>query len=125
MDAVVGIGEDEVSEAGAPGARRGERRLRRRLEGGTVRGKEYPPVIRAEPRDTRSVTWAEFVEAGMLRQYRRELIDEIPRTATGKFKKTALRAQFLETKVIRCQYGNGSTNPPDRRGPGARLNCRC
>jgi hypothetical protein len=31
-------------------------------------------VIRAEPRDTRTVTWAEFVEAGMLRQYRRELL---------------------------------------------------
>jgi hypothetical protein len=44
------------------------------LEGGTRRGKEYPPVIPTEPRDTRTVTWAEFVEAGMLRQYRRELL---------------------------------------------------
>lgn len=44
------------------------------LEGATRRGKEYPPVIRTEPRDTRTVTWAEFVEAGMLRQYRRELL---------------------------------------------------
>ena len=43
------------------------------LEGGTRRSKAYPPVIRTTPRDKRSVTWAEFVEAGMLRQYRREL----------------------------------------------------
>ena len=28
-----------------------------------------------------------------------EFIDEIPRTATGKFKKTALREQFVEEKV--------------------------
>lgn len=43
------------------------------LEGGTKRGKTYPPVVRAEPRDERTVTWAEFVEAGLLREYRREL----------------------------------------------------
>jgi uncharacterized protein (DUF433 family) len=42
------------------------------LEGGTRRGKRYSPVIRVEPRDTRDVTWAEFIEAGLLRQYRRE-----------------------------------------------------
>jgi fatty-acyl-CoA synthase len=28
-----------------------------------------------------------------------EFIDEIPRTATGKFKKTDLREQFVESKV--------------------------
>ena len=28
-----------------------------------------------------------------------EFIDEIPRTATGKFKKTALREQFVDAKV--------------------------
>lgn len=42
------------------------------LEGGVRRGKTYKPIIRQEPKDTRSVTWAEFVEAGLLRQYRRE-----------------------------------------------------
>lgn len=42
------------------------------LEGGERRGKQYRPVIRVEPRDARSITWAEFVEAGLLRQYRRE-----------------------------------------------------
>jgi uncharacterized protein (DUF433 family) len=42
------------------------------LEGGTRRGKTYKPVIRREPRDARTVTWAEFIESGLLRQYRRE-----------------------------------------------------
>jgi uncharacterized protein (DUF433 family) len=41
------------------------------LEGGERRGRSYKPVIRVEPRDDRSVTWAEFVEAGLLREYRR------------------------------------------------------
>lgn len=38
------------------------------LERGT---KRYPPVIRDGPTGERSVTWGEFVEAGLLRQYRR------------------------------------------------------
>jgi uncharacterized protein (DUF433 family) len=42
------------------------------LEGGQRRGKTYQPVIRLEPEDRRSVTWAEFIEAGLLREYRRE-----------------------------------------------------
>jgi uncharacterized protein (DUF433 family) len=42
------------------------------LEGGERRDRSYQPVIRLEPRGTRSVTWAEFVEAGLLREYRRE-----------------------------------------------------
>lgn len=32
----------------------------------------YRPVIRTEPSDSRAVTWAEFVEAGLLRSYRRD-----------------------------------------------------
>lgn len=43
------------------------------LEGGRRRGVTYPPVLRAQPRGDRVVTWAEFVEAGLLRQYRRRL----------------------------------------------------
>jgi hypothetical protein len=39
------------------------------LEG---RPPRYRPVIRAEPTGSRNVTWAEFVEAGLLRSYRRE-----------------------------------------------------
>jgi uncharacterized protein (DUF433 family) len=42
------------------------------LEGGERRGKVYPPVLRVQPRGTRIVTWAEFIEAGLLKQYRRE-----------------------------------------------------
>jgi uncharacterized protein (DUF433 family) len=41
------------------------------LEGGQRRNRSYPPIIRVEPRGTRTVTWAEFVEAGLLREYRR------------------------------------------------------
>lgn len=43
------------------------------LNGGQRRGRSYPPVIREQPREGRIVTWAEFVEAGLLRGYRREL----------------------------------------------------
>lgn len=41
------------------------------LEGGERRGKIYKPIIRVEPTGTRTVTWAEFVEAALLREYRR------------------------------------------------------
>ena len=39
------------------------------LEG---RPPKYRPVIRPEPTKSHTVTWAEFVEAGLLRSYRRE-----------------------------------------------------
>ena len=42
------------------------------LEGGESRGKTYRPIIRSEPTGKRTVTWAEFVEAALLREYRRE-----------------------------------------------------
>ena len=41
------------------------------LEGGERRGRAYRPVLRVEPTGSRSVSWAEFIEAGLLRQYRR------------------------------------------------------
>lgn len=41
------------------------------LDGAQVRGKYYRPIIRMEPTEQRSVTWAEFVEAALLREYRR------------------------------------------------------
>jgi uncharacterized protein (DUF433 family) len=41
------------------------------LDGGEYRRKTYKPVIRLQPRGDRAVTWAEFVEAGLLREYRR------------------------------------------------------
>jgi len=41
------------------------------LEGGERRGKVYKPVIRPESHGRRApVTWAEFIEAGLLRSYR-------------------------------------------------------
>src|SRR4051794_41899485 len=43
------------------------------LEGGRMRGRTYRPIIRIEPKGNRApITWAEFIEAGWLRQYRRE-----------------------------------------------------
>jgi uncharacterized protein (DUF433 family) len=50
------------------------------LEGKTGRGgKVHRPVIRREPKGTgAAVSWAEFVEAGLLRQYRRQLKVPLP-----------------------------------------------
>lgn len=44
------------------------------LQGGTRRDVTYMPVIRPEPLDRRWVTWAEFIEAGWLRAYRKSNI---------------------------------------------------
>jgi uncharacterized protein (DUF433 family) len=45
------------------------------LEGGERRGKKYRPVIRVEPHgDRASVTWGEFVEAALLREYRKRSV---------------------------------------------------
>ena len=46
------------------------------LEGGQRRQKMYQPVLREEPTGRRVVTWGEFVEAGLLRQYRR--VHQVP-----------------------------------------------
>ena len=63
------------------------------LEGGERRGKVYRPVIRVEPRgDRAAVTWAEFIEAGLLREYRR----------THNVPMAELRA-FID--VVRDRYG--------------------
>lgn len=48
------------------------------LEGGTRNGRTYPPVLRPEPTGGKVVTWGEFVEAGLLRQYRRKLNVKLP-----------------------------------------------
>lgn len=40
------------------------------LDGGERAGRTYRPVIRPEPTGLRTATWGEFVEAGLLRQYR-------------------------------------------------------
>lgn len=46
------------------------------LEGREYRGRTYSPILREAPSGTggqRTLTWAEFIEAGALRQYRRDL----------------------------------------------------
>jgi hypothetical protein len=43
------------------------------LEGGVRRGKSYQPILRLEPTGTRTISWAEFVEAALLRGYRKHL----------------------------------------------------
>jgi uncharacterized protein (DUF433 family) len=48
--------------------------LRNWLDGFTVRGVDYPAVIRLERTGSPEVTWAEFVEAGYLREYRVEKV---------------------------------------------------
>jgi uncharacterized protein (DUF433 family) len=49
------------------------------LEGKNYRGREYSPVIREKPTGKRTVTWAEFVESGLLSQYRQQNVplDEV------------------------------------------------
>jgi uncharacterized protein (DUF433 family) len=46
--------------------------LKRWLEGTRVAGRFYPPVIRSEPAGVDTLSWPEFVEAGLLREYRTE-----------------------------------------------------
>jgi uncharacterized protein (DUF433 family) len=48
--------------------------LYRWLEGATRSGVHYDPVIRPEPTGSDSVTWGEFVEAGLLRGYRQKQV---------------------------------------------------
>jgi len=73
--------------------------LRRWLEGFTLGGRSYDPVIRPAPTGSDIVTWAEFVEAGFLREYRakrvslqylRPVIDEMRK----QFKVTYPLAHF-------------------------------
>lgn len=44
------------------------------LEGGTRRNVTYKPVLRIKATGVREVTWGEFVEAGLLREYRQSSI---------------------------------------------------
>lgn len=55
----------------APGASLPAQTLRRWLQGYEFRGRPYPPVLRRERNGREAVTWAEFVEAGLLKEYRR------------------------------------------------------
>lgn len=53
------------------------------LEGAQGPKKEYKPILRDKPRGSRTVTWAEFVEAGFLREYRRT--HNVPMAELRKF----------------------------------------
>ncbi|WP_431937106.1 DUF433 domain-containing protein [Micromonospora sp. RP3T] len=53
------------------------------LEGGQARGKSYKPILRDKSRGSRTVTWAEFVEAGFLREYRQK--HKVPMAELRKF----------------------------------------
>jgi len=55
-----------------------QQKLRRWLDGATVQGVQYAPVIRLESSGDDVVTWAEFVEAGFLRGYRAKKVS-LPR----------------------------------------------
>ncbi|HEX8094492.1 DUF433 domain-containing protein [Jatrophihabitans sp.] len=61
------------------------------LDGGSQGGKVHKPIIRVEPTGSRAVTWAEFVEAGLLRSYRNHRVPM-----------TELRA-FID--LLRNEYG--------------------
>lgn len=54
-----------------PDTRLPSQTLKRWLEGHWQRGVFYEPVLRAEPTGSDLVTWAEFVEAGLLKEYRK------------------------------------------------------
>ncbi len=53
------------------------------LEGGTRGRRTYAPILREQATGSRFVTWGEFVEAGLLRQYRTGL--KIPMTEMRAF----------------------------------------
>lgn len=56
--------------------------LRRWVEGAEIHGRQYPPVIRVSARRADEVTWAEFIEAGFLREYRQH---EVPLQRMRRF----------------------------------------
>lgn len=60
------------------------------LQGGERSGNLYQPIIRVQPVDRRYVTWAEFIEAGWLRAYRR---NKVPMRELRSFIET-LRDEF-------------------------------
>lgn len=65
--------------------------LRYWLEGGTRGRRTYAPILREQATGSRFVTWGEFVEAGLLRQYRKDL--RVPMTEMRAFIE-GLRGRF-------------------------------
>jgi uncharacterized protein (DUF433 family) len=60
--------------------------LKRWLEGGRVSGTFYAPVVRSEPKGRDEVTWGEFVEAGLLKEYRGKVSLQHLRTMVEGFR---------------------------------------
>ena len=86
------------------------------LEG---RPPRYRPVIRVEPTGSRNVTWAEFVEAGLLRSYRRE--HDVPLKELRDFI-DRLREEFqvpypLADRRPYVGSAGGSDRPPGPQSP--------
>ena len=87
------------------------------LEGGERRGKVYKPVIRIEPRgDRTAVTWGEFLEAALLREYRRknvpmlelrDFIDKIRREFNVPYP-LADRRPYIGGKQLLCEAQDDS-----------------
>jgi len=84
-------------------------KLHRWLEGGSVAGRPYPPVIRIEPTGSDSVTWAEFIEAGFLREYRakqvplqqvRALIDTLRSETSVKYPLAFYQPLVLSKELV-------------------------
>lgn len=73
VDAAISLDREMFSEAEAARLLRvPQSTLHYWLEGRTARGRTYKPVVRVDPKGGHPpVTWAEFVEAGLLREYRR------------------------------------------------------
>ena len=79
-----------------------ESTLRWWIEGGTKRGVTYPPVVRPAPTGDFTLTWAEFVETGLLCQYRREL---------------HVRLHEIRAFIDRLREEEGHQHPLARRRP--------
>ena len=83
-------------------------------------------MIRVEPTGSRNVTWAEFVEAGLLRSYRRE--HDVPLKELRDFI-DRLREEFQVPYPLadrRSYIGPGRRRPSTsgtRRRNGASLKC--
>jgi hypothetical protein len=80
------------------------------LEGKTGRGgRVHRPVIRQEPKGAgAAVTWAEFVEAGLLRQYRRELKVPLPELRPSS-------SCFASGSTFPTRWPTGARTPAARR----------
>jgi len=106
------------------------RKLHRWLEGGSVAGRAYPPVIRTEPTGSDTVTWAEFIEAGFLREYRarqislqqlRTIIDQLRAETNVKyplaFYRPLVLSKDLVFKIAFSDLESGKKHLVVRRGP--------